>query len=54
VHLGNGHKFESMKLIQDELNAKILELAPTDCSNYSQIPIMSVGEDIGQKSIIDV
>lgn len=54
VHLGNGHKFSSMKEVQDDLNAKILDLAPTDCANFNQIPIMSVGEDIGQKSLIDV
>lgn len=34
IYLGYGHKFEDLKSIQDELNAKILDLAPTDCSNY--------------------
>ena len=54
VFLGHGHKFESMQEIQDELNSKILELSPENCSNYSSIPIMTAGEDIGKKSLIDV
>ena len=46
--------FESLNVVKDELNSKILELSPRGCANYEQIPIMSLGEDIGQKSIIDV
>ena len=47
VFLGAGHVFESLDIVKEELNSKILELSPKDCSNYSQIPIMSLGEDIG-------
>ena len=47
IFLGHGHKFDSLKTVQEELNAKILDLAPGDCSNIDQIPIMTAGEDIG-------
>jgi hypothetical protein len=53
IFLGHGHKFDSLKEVQDELNAKILDLAPGGCSNYNEIPIMTAGEDIGSKTIID-
>lgn len=53
IFLGHGHKFDSLKEVQEELNGKILDLAPGGCSNISQIPIMTAGEDIGSKSIID-
>ena len=32
----------------------MLELAPSNCANIDKIPIMTAGEDIGQRSIIDV
>lgn len=54
MFLGNGHKFENLKVIQDELNSKFLELAPKNCSNIDKIPIMTAGNDIGQKSLIDL
>ena len=38
--------------MQEELSSKILELAPQNCTNYDKIPIMSAGEDIGEKSLI--
>lgn len=54
VFLGAGHVFESLEIVKEELNTKILELSPSDCTNYNEIPIMSVGADIGQKSIVDI
>lgn len=35
VLLGHGHVFESLDIVKDELNAKILELAPDFCSNMN-------------------
>lgn len=35
IFLGHGHKFDSLKEVQDELNAKILDLAPGGCSNIN-------------------
>lgn len=54
IFLGHGHKFSSMEEIQQELNSKILELAPKNCANRKQIPVMTAGEDIGQKTLIDL
>lgn len=54
IFLGHGHKFGELKEIQDELNAKILDLSPQGCSNYNEIPIMTAGNDIGDKSIVDL
>jgi hypothetical protein len=53
VYLGNGHKFNSMKDVQEELNSKFLELAPTNCSNYDKIPVMTIDESVGEVSLID-
>jgi hypothetical protein len=33
VVLGKSHKYESLEQIKTELNAKILDLTPLDCSN---------------------
>lgn len=54
VFLGHGHTFGTLDDITKELSSKIQELAPTNCSNYDTIPFMTVGNDIGQKSLIDV
>ena len=54
IFLGNGHKFSELKEVQDELNAKILDLSPSGCANYHQIPIMTAGGDIGEKSMVDL
>lgn len=35
VVLSRGCKYESIKLIQEELSPKIMELAPADCANRS-------------------
>ena len=35
------------------MSSKILELAPEGCTTHP-IPIMSAGEEIGQKALIDV
>ena len=53
VILGHGHQIGSMQEVQDELSGKILELAPEGCTS-TPIPIMSAGEEIGQKALIDV
>jgi hypothetical protein len=54
IYLGYGHKFADLKSIQDELNAKILDLAPTDCENYKEIPIMTVADNVGEVAILDM
>jgi hypothetical protein len=54
IFLGHGHKFDSLESVKDELNSKILELSPVDCANFHEIPVMSAGEDIGQKLLMDL
>lgn len=51
--MGHGHTFESVDAVKNDLNSKILDLAPTNCHNLKSIPIMTAGPDIGTKSIID-
>jgi hypothetical protein len=46
VILGKNHKYESLDLIKTELNPKILDLAPSDCSNISAIPYMSTNKTL--------
>lgn len=54
VILGHGHTFGSTEEITKELSPKIIELAPENCSNINEMPFMTAGNDIGEKSIIDV
>jgi len=53
IYLGYGHKFADLKTIQEELNAKLLDLAPTDCSNYQEIPIMTVADNVGEVALLE-
>ncbi|XP_072276042.1 eEF1A lysine and N-terminal methyltransferase [Pyxicephalus adspersus] len=43
--------YESMEAIQSELNAKVLELAPPGMANNYQVPFLSVGGDIGNRTV---
>ena len=54
IILGHGHTFDKFEEIKSELSPKIIELAPMYCSNLSEIPFMTAGSDIGEKSLIDV
>ena len=54
ILMGHGHVFENVDVVKNELNSKILELAPDNCQNYKSIPIMTAGPDIGTKSILDM
>ena len=46
VILGKTHKYESIEQIQAELNHKILELSPGDCSNIKEIPYLSTHKTV--------
>jgi hypothetical protein len=46
VILGRNHKYESLEHIKAELNQRILELTPPDCSNRSGIPYMSTSKTL--------
>jgi hypothetical protein len=54
IILGYGHTFGSLEDIQAELSPKIIELSPILCANYYDMPFMTAGNDIGQKSLIDI
>jgi len=50
--LNHGHKFESIETVKNELSPKVLELAPTHCSNYKEIPFLTIGSDIGERGSV--
>lgn len=35
--------------MKSELSPKVLELAPSHCSNYKEIPFLTIGKDIGER-----
>ncbi|CEG35158.1 methyltransferase-like protein 13 isoform x1 [Plasmopara halstedii] len=53
VALGrNGHDFESTAKVQEELNAKVMELAPDTLSPDEMIPYLTLEEGLGSRNII--
>lgn len=49
ITLNHGHKFESIETVKNELSPKVVDLAPQQCSNYKEIPFLTIGQDIGQR-----
>eukprot|EP00062_Callorhinchus_milii_P010839 gi/632956140/ref/XP_007893811.1/ PREDICTED: methyltransferase-like protein 13 [Callorhinchus milii] len=43
--------YESMEAIQSELSGKVLELAPPGLPQKQQVPVLSVGGDIGVRTV---
>lgn len=43
ITLNHGHKFESIETVKTELSPKVVELAPQNCSNYKEIPFLTIG-----------
>ncbi|RLN26968.1 hypothetical protein BBJ28_00010980 [Nothophytophthora sp. Chile5] len=53
VALGRGgHAFESTEQVQQELNAKVLELAPDTLGADEQIPYLTVEEGLGARNVV--
>lgn len=52
VALGRGHNFDSTTQVQEELNAKIMELAPETLGSNEKIPYLTVEEGLGKRNII--
>lgn len=52
VALGRGHQFDSTTQVQEELNAKILELAPETLGANEKIPYLTVEEGLGKRNIV--
>lgn len=51
VHLCRDQTYTSLSAIQDELSAKVMELAPSRLPSNSKVPFLSVGEDLGSRDI---
>eukprot|EP00058_Branchiostoma_floridae_P014709 XP_002600197.1 hypothetical protein BRAFLDRAFT_204501 [Branchiostoma floridae] len=51
VSLQREHPYETMAEIQKELSAKVMELAPPGFNRKIQVPFLSVGEDIGTRTV---
>jgi hypothetical protein len=49
IFLNHGHKFSDIEAVKSELSPKILDLAPRGCSNFKEIPFLTVGKDIGER-----
>lgn len=49
ITLSHGHKFDSIETVKNELSPKVIELAPKNCSNYKEIPFLTIGTDIGER-----
>jgi hypothetical protein len=52
IILNHGHKFENIEAVKLEISPKILDLAPTKCSNLMEIPFLTIGADIGERKEI--
>ncbi|CAH0481164.1 unnamed protein product [Peronospora belbahrii] len=53
VALGRGgHAFESTAKVQEELNAKVMELAPETLGVDEMIPYLTVQEGLGERNIV--
>ena len=46
VILGRAHTYKSLDQIKEELNPKILDLTPPECSNRQTIPYMSTNKTL--------
>lgn len=51
VALHRGQQYEGMDSIQAELSARVMELAPAGMPSQQQVPFLSVGGDIGVRTI---
>lgn len=52
VTLGRGHTFTNMDTIKKELSAKVMELAPKNLNRNTQVPFLSIGEDLGSRVVL--
>ncbi|XP_028386463.1 eEF1A lysine and N-terminal methyltransferase isoform X1 [Phyllostomus discolor] len=51
VALHRGQQYESMESIQAELSARVMELAPAGMPAQQQVPFLSVGGDLGERTV---
>lgn len=51
VALHRGQQYENMESIQAELSARVMELAPAGMPAQQQVPFLSVGGDLGERTV---
>lgn len=52
ITLNHGHKFDSIETVKTDIQGKILELAPSHCANFKEIPFLTIGKDIGERGAV--
>uniref|UniRef100_A0A2R5LH54 Putative spermine/spermidine synthase n=1 Tax=Ornithodoros turicata TaxID=34597 RepID=A0A2R5LH54_9ACAR len=51
VHLSRNHVYNSLEEVKGELSQKVMELAPSSCTEGKQVPFLSTGEDVGHREV---
>jgi spermidine synthase len=52
VALNRGHSYESISKIKEELSGKVMEFAQSGVNLASQVPFLSIGDDVGSRSVV--
>ena len=52
VALNRGHSYESINKIKEELSGKVMEFAQSGVSLTSQVPFLSIGDDVGNRNVV--
>ncbi|XP_076436288.1 eEF1A lysine and N-terminal methyltransferase-like [Babylonia areolata] len=51
VALSREHEYKDMESVKAELSCKVMELAPSSYRKGVQVPFLSIGEDIGSRTV---
>ncbi|XP_030852906.1 eEF1A lysine and N-terminal methyltransferase [Strongylocentrotus purpuratus] len=51
VTLHRGHLYQSIDSIKTELSSKVMELKPSELPSNTQVPFLSIGEDVGDREV---
>ena len=52
VALNRGHSYENISLIKEELSGKVMEFAHKGVNSSSQVPFLSIGDDVGNRKVV--
>lgn len=52
VALNRGHSYESINKIKEELSGKVMEFAQSGVNSASQVPFLSIGDDVGHRKVV--
>ncbi|XP_028398377.1 eEF1A lysine and N-terminal methyltransferase-like [Dendronephthya gigantea] len=52
VALNRGHSYESISMIKEELSGKVMEFAQKGVNSASQVPFLSIGDDVGNRKVV--